>query len=41
MKLAKVFDVKYSIEPHLPSLDEFKVGCERYQREEYRLGDKR
>jgi len=40
-KLAEVFDVKYSREPRLPSLKEFKIGCERYQEEEYNGRDKR
>lgn len=40
MKLAKVFDVKYSRELRLPPLKEFKTGCERYQEEEYRDRDK-
>jgi hypothetical protein len=35
IKLAEILDVKPSKEPKLPPLDEFKKGCERYQREEY------
>jgi len=35
MKLAEIFDVKPSKEPNLPPLQEFKKGCERYQKEEY------
>lgn len=35
-RLALIFDVKASENPKLPPLDEFKKGCEKYQREEYR-----
>ena len=36
-QLADILKVKPSKEPALPPLDEFKKGCERYQREEYKI----
>lgn len=36
-ELAHVLDVKMTKEPKLPSLTEFKHGCERYQKEEFKL----
>jgi len=34
-KLVKVFEINLSKKPNLPPLEEFKKGCERYQKEEY------
>ena len=34
-ELAKILDVKPSKGPSLPPLEEFKKGCEKYQKEEY------
>jgi len=34
-KLAEILEVKPTKNPSLPSLEEFKKGCERYQEEEY------
>lgn len=34
-KLAEIFEIEYT-NPSLPPLEEFKKGCERYQKEEYK-----
>ena len=34
-KLSEILEVKPSKNPSLPSLEEFRKGCERYQEEEY------
>lgn len=34
-KLADIFEINCSKDPSLPPLEEFKKGCERYQKEEY------
>jgi hypothetical protein len=39
-QLAHLFDVKMAVEPKLPPLPEFKLGCERYQKEEYEQQEK-
>ncbi len=36
-KLADIFEVRPSRDPGLPSIQEFRKGCEKYQEEEYRL----
>ncbi len=36
-RLIALHEVEAKTEPCLPPLDEFKRGCERYQREEFRL----
>ncbi len=36
-QLVDVFEIQPSKDPCLPSLSEFKEGCERYQKEEYGL----
>lgn len=36
-KLAEIFEITPSIEPHLPPLEEFREGCKKYQTEEFRL----
>ena len=36
-KLVEIFEVNMVGKPELPPLDKFKKGCERYQKEEYRL----
>ena len=36
-KLADIFEITSTKEPSLPPLEEFKKGCERYQKEEYRI----
>ena len=41
VRLAEIFEVRCSREPYLPSLEEFREGCERYQGEEYNIEDKR
>ncbi len=39
-RLAEILGVEASKNPALPSLEEFKQGCRRYQEEEYRtVGD--
>lgn len=35
-KLAEIFEVEY-VDPGLPPINEFKKGCEKYQKEEYGL----
>ena len=35
-KLAELFEIKPTKSPSLPPLEEFKVGCEKYQEEEYK-----
>ncbi len=35
-QLVILFGIKPSKEPSLPPLKEFKMGCERYQEEEYK-----
>ncbi len=35
-KLAKIFEIESSKELNLPPLEEFKKGCEKYQKEEYK-----
>lgn len=35
MKLCEILEIKPTKLPCLPPLEEFKVGCEQYQREEY------
>ncbi|MBS3169560.1 hypothetical protein J4210_03670 [Candidatus Woesearchaeota archaeon] len=34
-KLVGIYEIVPALEPELPPLEEFKKGCERYQREEY------
>jgi len=34
-RLVEVYDIKLKKDPSLPPLDEFKKGCERYQKEEF------
>jgi hypothetical protein len=34
-KLADVLGVNLKVEPRLPPFEEFKLGCERYQKESY------
>ncbi len=34
-RLVDVFDIKSSVDPQLPSREEFEEGCRRYQDEEY------
>jgi len=34
-RLADIFEVESTREPCLPPLEEFRKGCERYQKEEY------
>jgi len=36
-KLVKIFEIKISKDPSLPPLEEFKKGCEKYQKEEFSL----
>ncbi len=36
-KLIDIFEIKPSKEARLPPLEEFKRGCEKYQREEYKM----
>ncbi|MBS3147467.1 hypothetical protein J4219_01130 [Candidatus Woesearchaeota archaeon] len=36
-ELAGLLDISASKEPGLPPLDEFKKGCERYQKEEFAM----
>jgi len=38
-QLVKIFDIHPSKDSALPPLEEFKLGCERYQREEYHIED--
>ena len=35
-KLVELFQINPNKSPSLPPLEEFKVGCEKYQEEEYR-----
>ena len=35
-KLIKIFEIIPSKDPSLPSLEDFKKGCEKYQTEEYK-----
>ena len=35
-KLIKIFEIIPSKDPSLPSLEDFKKGCEKYQAEEYK-----
>ena len=34
-ELATLYGIKPKVEPKLPPLEEFKIGCERHQKEEY------
>ncbi len=34
-ELINIFGIKPKADPGLPSLEEFKKGCEKYQEEEY------
>ena len=36
-ELVEIFEIKLSKNPSLPPLDEFKKGCEKYQKEEYKI----
>jgi hypothetical protein len=36
-ELMNIFDIENSNQPSLPPLEEFKKGCEKYQKEEYKL----
>lgn len=35
-RLCDLYEIQPKIEPHLPSEEEFKEGCEKYRREEYK-----
>jgi hypothetical protein len=39
-QIAAVLDIQPTKKPALPSLEEFKAGCERYQQEEFNTVDK-
>ena len=35
-KLVGLLDIKQTTDSELPSLEEFKLGCEKFQKEEYK-----
>lgn len=38
-KLVEILEIKLTKQPSLPPLDEFKDGCRKYQKEEFKLPD--
>lgn len=38
-RLLDIYDIRPSKDPHLPKIEEFRAGCERYQREQYNIGE--